>query len=74
LRVVAGTLPASVDAKGVVAELPDAVARVREVLGDAAFAESTRRGAAMALREASNYAIDQIRRALVALGTERSAN
>ena len=69
-----GTLPASVDAKGVVPEHPDAVARVREALGETPFAEAARRGASMALREASNYAIDQIRQALAALGAERSAN
>jgi predicted ATPase len=59
-----GTLPASIDAKSVVAEYPDAVARVRLALGDAVFDELSQRGVAMALREGTTYAKDQVRRAL----------
>jgi hypothetical protein len=62
-----GTLSTSHFAKTVIPELPDAVARVRESPDQAAFAEATQRGAAMAQCEASNFAVGQIRQALAAL-------
>jgi hypothetical protein len=69
-----GTLPASIDAKSVVAEYPDAVARIRLALGDAVFDELSGRGVAMALREGSTYAKDQVRRALKELSRPGSGH
>ena len=43
--------------------------RVRGALGEATFKAARGRGAAMALHEVTNYAIDQVRFALTALGT-----
>jgi hypothetical protein len=48
-------------------EHPEAVEQVREALGDDAFSEATARGAAMSLREASNYAVEQVQRGLKTL-------
>ncbi len=56
-----GSFAGSIDASGVVPEHPAAVKAVREALGEQAFATATDRGAAMSLREASDYAIEQIR-------------
>jgi tetratricopeptide (TPR) repeat protein len=62
-----GTFAALIDAKGVFREHPEAVEQVREALGDDAFSEATARGAAMSLREASNYAVEQVQRGLKTL-------
>jgi hypothetical protein len=51
-----------------VEELPEATARLRQALGDAAFDDLTRRGAAMDLHEAIDYAQEQIEQALSELG------
>jgi predicted ATPase len=51
-----------------VEELPETMLRVRTVLGDAAFDEMNRRGAAMDVHEAIDYAQEQIRQALAELG------
>jgi predicted ATPase/class 3 adenylate cyclase len=59
-----GTFAHRIDASGVVPELPHAVARTRAALGEDAFAAATARGAAKSLREASDFAIEQIRLAL----------
>ncbi len=62
-----GTLAGAIDTKGVVPEHPEAVARTRETLGEQAFGVATTRGAAMSLREASDYAIEQVRLGLSSL-------
>ncbi len=62
-----GTFAHAIDASGVVKEHPDAVARIREALGETAYAAAAERGAAMTLREASNYAIEQVRLGLTNL-------
>ena len=49
-------------------ELPATAVRLREVLGNPAFDDLTRRGAAMDLYEAIEYAQEQIEQALGALG------
>jgi hypothetical protein len=51
-----------------VEELPEATARLRQVLGDAAFDDLTRRGAAMDLHESIDYAQEQIEQAFSELG------
>jgi predicted ATPase len=51
-----------------VEELPEATARLRQAFGDAAFDDLTRRGAAMDLHEAIDYAQEQIEQALSELG------
>jgi hypothetical protein len=48
-----------------VPDLHDVVARLRETLGDAAFDEANKSGAAMALDEATGYALDQVEQALL---------
>jgi tetratricopeptide (TPR) repeat protein len=63
-----GTLAKTYESNPFVPELPDTVERVRGTLGDASFDEASRRGAAMALHEAHDYAVDQVRQALAALG------
>ena len=50
-------------------ELPAAMGRVREELGDAVFEDATRRGAAMDVHQAINYAETQIERALTELAS-----
>jgi hypothetical protein len=47
-----------------VPELLDTMTRVCGVLGDASFNAASGRGAAMALREATDYALGQVRVAL----------
>lgn len=53
---------------GMQSELPDAMRRARAALGDAEFEEATRRGAAMELRDATDYALAEIELALISLG------
>lgn len=62
-----GTFAASIDAAGVFPEHPEALERVREGMSADAFEAATRRGAAMSLREASNYAVEQVKRGLASL-------
>lgn len=62
-----GTFAGVIDASGVVPEHPAAIAHVRAALGESAFTTATERGAAMSLREASNYAIDRVRLGLETL-------
>jgi predicted ATPase/class 3 adenylate cyclase len=66
-----GTFAELIDATGVVPDLPDTVEKARAALGEDAFASAMARGAAMSLREASDYAIDEIRRDLNALALEQ---
>ena len=63
-----GTYSQVIDASGVVPEIAGAIDRVREALGSEAFAAAGARGSAMSLREASNYATEQVR-----LGLEKLA-
>lgn len=53
-------------------ELPDTLARVRHVLGNASFEEAKRRGAAMTHGEMVDYAADQVQHALSALGASNA--
>jgi predicted ATPase len=55
-----GTLARSFDINSFVADLPDAIRRIRSALGEASFAAANGRGAAMTLREVSEYALEQI--------------
>jgi predicted ATPase/DNA-binding winged helix-turn-helix (wHTH) protein len=63
-----GTLTKTFASNPFVAELPATVARMRDTLGDAKFEEANRRGAAMPLHEAHDYARDQVQQALAVLG------
>jgi hypothetical protein len=47
-----GALSRHIEATRLVSELPDTIARVRGVLGDASFNAAGRRGATMALHDA----------------------
>jgi hypothetical protein len=62
-----GTMAKTVEPNTFVRELPNAIARVRGALGDAVFDEAIRRGSAMTLHEAADYALHQIGEALAAL-------
>jgi tetratricopeptide (TPR) repeat protein len=53
-----------------VPELADTMQRVRQTLGETRFREADRRGMAMAIREAYDYADDQVRLAREALGVD----
>ncbi len=59
-----GTLEGSIDASAVVPDEPQAVAQVREALGERVFAAAAARGARMSLRESANYAALQVHLAL----------
>jgi hypothetical protein len=63
-----GTLVASIDTKCIVPEHHEAVGRIRDALGEPIFSVAAARGAAMSLREASNYAFEQVRLGLMSLG------
>jgi hypothetical protein len=63
-----GTLTKATEAIAFVEEITDVVTRVREALGDATFADATRRGAAIASHEANGYALGQALQALASLG------
>jgi predicted ATPase/class 3 adenylate cyclase len=65
-----GTFQDQIDASGVVPELPDAVEQVRKTLGTRIFSSAKKSGAAMSLREASNYAFVQIGLGLANLGED----
>ena len=65
-----GALTAMIESTAFLHELSDAIVRVRRVLGDAAFDDAARRGAAMAFSEVVNYASDQVLRALATLGAD----
>ena len=63
-----GTMTKSFESNSLVTESPDVTARLRRTLGEAAFDEARRRGAAMTLHEATDYALGEIAKALVAAG------
>jgi len=62
-----GTLDDLVDQSGTAPEHAEAVREIRDVLGLSAFSEATRTGAAMSLREATEYAIAQVQLGLKTL-------
>jgi hypothetical protein len=62
-----GTYRDVIDASGVVKQLPDAVALSRDALGADAFDAAAERGASMSLRQASDYAIEQVHLSLRSL-------
>jgi tetratricopeptide (TPR) repeat protein len=66
-----GTFAELIDASGVVPELPNAVETARTALGDETFASAAARGATMSLREASEYAVEQIRGELDTLSSRQ---
>ena len=55
-----GTLARSFEPHSFIADLPEAVGRIRRALGEASFDAATRRGDAMTLHEAIDYVLDQI--------------
>jgi hypothetical protein len=57
-------LSGHIQATSFVSELPETMSRVRDVLGDASFNAASRRGAAMALHDATDYALGLVRQAL----------
>jgi predicted ATPase/class 3 adenylate cyclase len=63
-----GTFEGLIDASGVVPQLPESVDTVSKALGTKVFAAAKATGAAMSLREASNYAFVQVELGLVNLG------
>jgi hypothetical protein len=67
-----GALSQMIPSTSLLQELPDTLARVRHVLGDASFEEAKRRGAAMTHREVVDYAADQVQHALTALGASNA--
>jgi hypothetical protein len=62
-----GTLTRIADAAALVPELPNSISRVRNSLGEIAFEAAARRGAAMPVNEANNYALVEIAETLNAL-------
>jgi hypothetical protein len=62
---LSGTVTRVADANALVPELPHAIARARGHLGDAAFDEANRQGAAMPIHHANDYALAEIAQALV---------
>jgi hypothetical protein len=63
-----GALSRHIEATSFVSELPDTIARVRGVLGDASFNAASGCGATMALHDATNYALSLVRQALTDAG------
>jgi hypothetical protein len=68
-----GTYAQVIDASGVVPEIAATVEQVREALGAEKFTAAGARGSAMSLREASNYATEQVRMGLEKLGASPPA-
>lgn len=64
-----GALSSHFESNSFVSELPDTMLRVRVTLGKAGFDTADARGATMALHEATDYALDQVRNAVSALNT-----
>jgi hypothetical protein len=63
-----GVVARTFDSNPFVLELADTMRRLRRTLGEESFQEADRSGTAMALHEAYDYANDQVRQALEALG------
>jgi hypothetical protein len=68
-----GTYSQVIDASGVVPEIAGAIDQVRVALGETAFTRAGARGSSMSLREATNYAIEQVRMGLAQLGASTPA-
>jgi len=68
-----GTYSQVIDASGVVPEIAGAIDTVRSALGEKRFATAGARGGSMSLREATNYAIEQVRMGLEKLGASAPA-
>ena len=68
-----GTYSQVIDASGVVPEIAGAIEKARAALGESAFATAGARGGSMSLREATNYAIEQVRMGLTKLGASTPA-
>jgi predicted ATPase len=62
-----GTFAGKIEAAGVVPEHTAAVEQVRAALGDHAFTSASARGAAMSLRQATDFSIEQVRLGLASL-------
>ena len=56
------------------ADFPETIARLRSELGDVKFEETRRKGSAMTQHEVADYALDEIRNALAALGVSEEAS
>lgn len=69
---LSGALSQMIPSTSFFQELPDTLARVRDVMGEAAFAEAKRHGAAMAHREMVDYAANQVQHALAARGASNA--
>lgn len=69
---LSGALSQMIPANNFFQELPDILTRVRHVLGEAAFAEAKRRGAAMTHREVVDYAASQVQHALTAMAASNA--
>ncbi|MBH5396725.1 adenylate/guanylate cyclase domain-containing protein [Bradyrhizobium sp. CNPSo 4010] len=69
---LSGALSQMIPSTSFFQELPDTLANVRQVLGNAAFAEAKRRGAAMTHREVVDYTANQVQHALGALGASKA--
>jgi hypothetical protein len=59
-----GALSRHIEVTSFVSELPDTIARVRGVLGDASFNAASACGATVALHDATDYALSLVRQAL----------
>ncbi len=59
-----GTLSRLFEINSFVAGLPEAIGRIRDTVGEAAFHAANKQGAAMTLPEATDYALDQINQVL----------
>lgn len=68
-----GTLVDLIDQSSLMPEHAEAVARVREALGTKAFSAATQTGAAMGLREATDYAIAQVQLGLESFDLKMSS-
>jgi hypothetical protein len=68
VATTSGFLTKTFETNNFLRDLPDAIARVRQVLGAAEFEQARKRGAAMTYREVVDYAADRVQHALTALG------
>lgn len=69
---LSGALSQMIPSTSFFRELPDTLARVCRVLGDASFEEAKRCGAAMTHREVVDFAAKQVQHALAAMGASNA--
>ncbi|SDF02581.1 Predicted ATPase [Bradyrhizobium brasilense] len=69
---LSGALSQMIPSTSFFQELPDTLTHIRHVLGDAAFAEAKRRGAAMTHREVVDFAANQVQHALAVMGASNA--